>query len=127
MGDYCDAVVRFHVAATATSPAGWISERGRYSRHPYRIAEPITPPVEDLPFEVSHLVIGLTTHDDAMGDQGAGGEGGGGDALLQPERLAARYKMLRSLNSLMQSAMSLVDLSLVARPGSIASLVSATR
>jgi hypothetical protein len=121
MGEYCDTVVRYHVAATPISPAGWISERGRYSRQPYRIAERVLPPIEDTPACLTHLSVGIVQVDGSEVE--AAVQGGG----FQPERLAARFKVLRNFNSLMLSTISFVDLSLVGRPGSIASLVSASR
>jgi hypothetical protein len=45
---------------------------------------------------------------------------------LQPERLATRFKMLRSFNGLMIT-LPYVDLSLLSQPGSMASLVSNCR
>ena len=121
MGEYCDSVVRFHVAATAHSPGGWISERGRYSRHPYRITEPILPPVEDIEPILSNVSVSIRDHtpDDSSASDLLGG--------YKPDRLAARFKMLRKFNSLMVSTISFVDLTLTARPWSIASLVSSCR
>jgi hypothetical protein len=113
-------VVRFRVAPSSEAPGGWISERGRYSRHPYRIADPIAPPPQDVCAEVSGLSIAVSEPveaDRAAPDAGA----------KKPERLASRFKMLQSFNSLMMSTIPLVDLSLVGKPWSIATLVSGCR
>jgi len=121
MGEYCDSVVRFHVTATATSPMGWISERGRYSRHPYRITEPILPPTTDVEPILTHVTISVRNHlpEDQSVLEALDG--------FKPDRLAARFKMLKKFNNLMVSTIGFVDLALTARPWSVASLVSSCR
>lgn len=128
MGDYCEPVVRFHVAASPLTPQGWISERGRYSRHPYRIADRVPPPSEDTPFELSHLSITLLDPEPLNRLLSGGGSGGGsGGEGVELERLGCRYRMLQRLNRLMLSTLAYVDLSLLSQRGSVASLLSGTR
>lgn len=53
-----DPVVRYRCIATATTPAGWISERGRYANHPYRICEVVRTRPRQPPHLLSHVSIG---------------------------------------------------------------------
>lgn len=53
-----DPVVRYRCIATATTPAGWISERGRYANHPYRICEPVKWRPRQPIHLLSHVSIG---------------------------------------------------------------------
>lgn len=52
-----DPVVRYRCMATVTTPAGWISERGRYADHPYRICEQVRARPQQPPATVSHVSI----------------------------------------------------------------------
>ena len=52
-----DPVVRYRCMATVTTPAGWISERGRYADHPYRICERVRALPQQPPASVSHVSI----------------------------------------------------------------------
>lgn len=52
-----DPVVRYRCMATVTTPAGWISERGRYADHPYRICEQVCARPQQPPAAVSHVSI----------------------------------------------------------------------
>ena len=52
-----DPVVRYRCMATVSTPAGWISERGRYADHPYRICEQIRARPQQPPAAVSHVSI----------------------------------------------------------------------
>lgn len=52
-----DPVVRYRCVATVTTPAGWISERGRYADHPYRICEQVRARPQQPPATVSHVSI----------------------------------------------------------------------
>lgn len=53
-----DPVVRYRCLATATTPAGWISERGRFAEHPYRICERIRVASPPQPHMLSHVSVG---------------------------------------------------------------------
>lgn len=54
-----DPVVRYRCIATATTPAGWISERGRSAEHPYSICERVLPrTTKQLAHALSHVSVG---------------------------------------------------------------------
>ncbi|CAM9323533.1 unnamed protein product, partial [Ectocarpus fasciculatus] len=52
-----EPVIRYRCLATATTPAGWISERGRYANHPYRICEQILARPQQTPASISHVSV----------------------------------------------------------------------
>lgn len=53
-----DPVVRYRCLATATTPAGWISDRGRFPQHPYQICERIRAALPPQPHMPSHVSVG---------------------------------------------------------------------
>ena len=53
-----EPVVRYHCLATTTTPAGWISERGRFAQHPYRICERIRVKSSKQAHLLSHVSVG---------------------------------------------------------------------
>lgn len=78
-----DPVVRYRCMATVTTPAGWISERGRYAEHPYRICEQVRARPEQPPASVSHVSIARVRPPAAAAAACAKTAAGGGlDSLL---------------------------------------------
>ncbi len=59
--DAIEPVIRYRCMATVTTPAGWISERGRYAGNPYRICERVRPRPKQPPAQVSHVSIARAT------------------------------------------------------------------
>lgn len=59
--DAIEPVIRYRCMATVTTPAGWISERGRYAGNPYRICEQVRPRPKQPPAQVSHVSIARAT------------------------------------------------------------------
>lgn len=145
-----DPVVRYRCMATVTTPAGWISERGRYADHPYRICEQVRARPQQPPATVSHVSI-ARVHSPVIA--GAKTLAEGCDSLksgtrrstspgeeLQEHResewqqrldelavLPIRFQLLQQLNRGVSQALRYADLSRGDLPWSIAGLLSRCR
>lgn len=151
-----EPVVRYRCLATTTTPAGWISERGRYAEHPYSICERVRPRPQQPPASISHVSIArvlLGAEEPAAGCSlppvqsfSPGEHGGssrkrvgrGGEPRQECEAdwrrrldelsvLPARFRLLQQLNRGVSQALRYVDLSQGDLPWSTASLLSRCR
>lgn len=149
-----DPVVRYRCIATATTPAGWISERGRYANHPYVICEKVKRRPRGPVHLLSHVSVGqlgelsnpsagaeIPPPVDASGALVAtlplprtrhrGDFGGGLDEwqqrLNELSTLSARFHLLQRLNRLVSQALPYVDFSQGELPWSLAALLSHCR
>jgi len=118
--DVSDAepVLRYHVTARKVGLKGWISQKGRFRKHPYQITERVISSPEDPPPALCSLSIGkiqgfdktlVATQKDAAA------------------RVASRMSLVQDFNKLMEKTIPLVDLSLAGRPWSLATLVASCR
>lgn len=64
---FIDPVVRYRCIATATTPAGWISERGRYAEHPFRICERVRARPQQPAHLISHVSVACVRAPRAVG------------------------------------------------------------
>lgn len=149
-----NSVVRYSCIATTTTPAGWISERGRYADHPYRICEQ----VRARPQQPAHLlsevslayvgvppVVGAGTKAEGFApvsgvelapaqqmtgnseDGGYGGEPAWQRSLNELSVLSVRFHLLQQLNRAVVQAVRYVNLSQGDLPWSIAGMLSSCR
>ena len=122
MYQFCDSVTRFYVEATSSSPAGWLSERGRYSNHPYPIVTQIKQPISDTPPILYNFQIRLTL--DANLEKRA-------KHLLQERKrqafLSERFSLLQKFNEVVISSIPFIDLSLRGHRWSLCELLSKCR
>lgn len=147
-------VVRYSCIATTTTPAGWISERGRYADHPYRICEQ----VRARPQQPAHLlsevsmacvgvppVVGAGTKAEGCDPissvgfapaqqtpRNSGGNDHSGESAWQRSLnelsvLSARFHLLQQLNRAVVQAVRYVNLSQGDLPWSIAGMLSSCR
>ena len=147
-------VVRYSCIATATTPAGWISERGRYADHPYRICEQVRARPQQpahLLSEVSVAYVGVpplvgagtkteryhpvssvelapaqqTPRNSGSGDYSR--ESAWQRSLNELSVLSARFHLLQQLNRAVVQAVRYVNLSQGDLPWSIAGMLSSCR
>lgn len=86
-----DPVVRYHCTATPTTPAGWISERGRYAHHPYRICEQVRAQPHQPAHLISHVTVGRIVQSAADDGNVARTGMSGGDFLFPlPQHLTGK-------------------------------------
>lgn len=149
--DGIDPVVRYRCIATATTPAGWISERGRYANHPYRICEQ----KKWQPHQSAHVLSQVSIGDIGVPtSHGAGSlmdtnrtshvaglplprptqrkhcEGGLDEwqqRLDELSTLSARFHLVQRLNRSVSQALPFVDFSQGELPWSLAALISRCR
>lgn len=147
-------VVRYSCIATTTTPAGWISERGRYADHPYRICEEVRARPQQpahLLSEVSVAYVGVPPPVDA-GTKGEGyypvssvglapaqqiprnsrggnycGELAWQQSLNELSVLSVRFHLIQQLNQAVVLAVRYVNLSQGDLPWSIAGMLSSCR
>ncbi|CAM9151525.1 unnamed protein product [Scytosiphon promiscuus] len=150
-----DPVVRYRCLETANTPMGWISERGRYAEHPYRICERVRPRPQQPPASISHVSVArvfVGAEDfparcnlppvQLIPPAGHGGSRRRADSAEGPQVqwetewqrrldelsvLPARFHLLQQLNRDLSQALRYVDLSQGDLPWSTAGLVSRCR
>jgi hypothetical protein len=123
MEDACDPVTRFRLEGTPTRPGGWVSERGRYRRNPYPIAERLVFPSSLLAGAgaeamaaptLAHLRIGRLVQQQQQQQEGTWAWNEGHGHCYKPQRLAPRFRMLRGLNTAVLAALPYINLTEVA-------------
>lgn len=139
-----DPVVRYRCIATSTTPMGWISERGRYAEHPYRICERITAKPQQPPHLLSHLSVARvstcvggtvgtlplprTVSDPQRSEKtAASSEDSWRRRLTAISVLSTRFRMLQQLNRRVSKALRYINLAQGDLPWSMGALLSRCR
>lgn len=84
-----DPVARYRCIATVTTPAGWISERGRYADNPYRICKRVSARPQQPAHLLSHISVSRIS---VPPPSAGGGVCGGAEELFEPASTLPRAR-----------------------------------